>query len=741
MNLYAPSPAIPVPSLKADRWARIVDSAAREASRLVGKAERNGGKLGVGDASRYLSLHTTLSAMEFLTPAQSKVAAASLGPLLGELGRVAGEMEGALPLHAAAAVDDLDTFLRAAKVVPKVADTGALAALAARTRVAMTADWQRLAERTKDGIVEGVTRAMAGGLSPADAATVMREAVGEVGGLTHARALTIARTEMADLYDASRMGFMQANADVVDGWVWRARPDACGICQIQHARFFTVQEPPMRHHNCRCLMVPVPHLNALQEAVTPGDYLTDRAVVPGGPLDTIVPRTPASIRAKLPKAWAKDLPDDFRTLIGTTPNTGWRPSLTLVRPTGVPGRVPTLPPAGLKPPTPVDVPVEVLMAEQALRVEGETLRAEFAARGGFGKTPVDPAVLQARAELKAAQQQLDDAEAAVRALNDAADAAGVAPDPKAMKAAMADRRKAYLRWHKADDGAVTARKAAEKAGTLGGVTEGQIAADYERLTTYGERLRAHLQAQMGAPNRIKHKMQMFQPGYTAEKTAKARATLDRLRGTGSSTVGQEVTDIPKPFKSIVGDDEHQTVTVLGRQAREEALAAHQVYPTDWLEDHADFWSRVQWGQTERGFNDGRRIVVSSKEAASGGRTFFDTAVHEMGHSLEELRSMKPAEYAFWRRRTGTLGTTKRVPVREADGAWFPEKTGLTPDEYTMKFYGFTGEPEMFGSAGYEVFTTLVQQLLGGRDAYSQARRNWYLDDDAEAWLWGVLMCL
>lgn len=307
MALYAPSPAIPLGS---EDWTRVVQLASRDAAALAAKAARNGGRLGVGDASRYETLTATLRALHRLTTAEAKVAATALAPLLTQLSRDLQLLTAALPAHAARSVSDLASFLASAGQA-KVVNVGALEATTRRIQMAITKDWTRLAASTQQGIVDAVTTAMAGGLGPRDAARAMARGVTNVGGLTMARANTIARTEMADLYDASRLGWMQDNAASVDGWWWRAREDACPICQILHGETFDTDDPPDRHHNCRCVMVPIPTGRGLPASAAARDR------------DSIV--------ARLPKSWRDDAPADLRTLVVKHQNPGWRPSLALQR--------------------------------------------------------------------------------------------------------------------------------------------------------------------------------------------------------------------------------------------------------------------------------------------------------------------------------------------------------------------------------------------------------------------------
>lgn len=344
MAAWEPSPAIPA-GAKPKEWRRVIDAAAAESARLVEKAHKTG-SLGVGDAARWRSLQASLQAVGGLSKAEASISATGIGPLLEYANTSLADMTASLPAHAKGAVDELQTFLKT-QGFDVLGDKGALGAAAARTKVAMTSDWANLAKTTQQGIIDATLVAMAGGQNPRDAARKMRGMVTDVGGITYGRALTIARTEMADLYDSSRIAYMKSTG-VVDGWWWRARDDACPICQIQHGRKFAPDQHPNRHHNCRCLMVP------LVDDDTPlGDYLPGKM------------RPRESVLAKLPKGW--DAPDDLRSLIGLRDNPGWRPSLALVKPgTTIPGSKIPLPTPGWKapkgwpdPPTKMDTPGDI----------------------------------------------------------------------------------------------------------------------------------------------------------------------------------------------------------------------------------------------------------------------------------------------------------------------------------------------------------------------------------------------
>jgi uncharacterized protein with gpF-like domain len=155
-----------------------------------------------------------------------------------------------------------------------VANVGALEATTRRTQLALTKDWTRLAASTQQGIVDAVTAAMAGGLGPHDAAKAMTKGVLNQGGLTMARANTIARTETVGAYVQGDLAGARALGDsgpVEKVWVAaidaRTRPsheDADGQCVPIDDTFDVGGEAMDAPHdpsapdgevvNCRCIV-------------------------------------------------------------------------------------------------------------------------------------------------------------------------------------------------------------------------------------------------------------------------------------------------------------------------------------------------------------------------------------------------------------------------------------------------------------------------------------------------------
>lgn len=130
-------------------------------------------------------------------------------------------------------------------------------------------------QMVREKLITGV----ATGQSPRMIASQTREALG--GQLT--RALTISRTEVIRAYrESSRRGY-EANAAVVDGWIWVAGlgPRCCAACVAMNGTFHTNDEQLDGHPRCRCVMVP--HTKTWEELhVLPDSPAESRPVVEGG---------------------------------------------------------------------------------------------------------------------------------------------------------------------------------------------------------------------------------------------------------------------------------------------------------------------------------------------------------------------------------------------------------------------------------------------------------------------------
>jgi len=107
-----------------------------------------------------------------------------------------------------------------------------------------------VSERLETALVAG----LAGGMSPR---VIAREAADGVNlGLN--RALLISRTEVLRAHrEASRRSY-EANADILEGWVWTAQlgPRTCASCWALHGSFHSLDERLDEHPAGRCSAIP-----------------------------------------------------------------------------------------------------------------------------------------------------------------------------------------------------------------------------------------------------------------------------------------------------------------------------------------------------------------------------------------------------------------------------------------------------------------------------------------------------
>jgi SPP1 gp7 family putative phage head morphogenesis protein len=185
-----------------------------------------------------------------------------------DLARVAGDehaaalMQLALPEGITVAPSgDVDPATGAPRITPVVPEEVGLARGAAQQIGAFTQTnapvgqlFAQFGPEAAKTLTDAITSGVIAGKNPRVIARDMRQALG--GSLT--RALTIARTETLRAYrEASRAAY-QANADVLQGWVWTADLSnrTCPSCWAQHGSVHPLDEVMATHPRCRCSMVP-----------------------------------------------------------------------------------------------------------------------------------------------------------------------------------------------------------------------------------------------------------------------------------------------------------------------------------------------------------------------------------------------------------------------------------------------------------------------------------------------------
>ncbi len=105
--------------------------------------------------------------------------------------------------------------------------------------------------KVRHALVSGVAL----GHGPRKLASGMRDALG--GSLT--RALLISRQETLRAYRESSRRTYEANAELLQGWMWLSARSArtCAACWAQDGKIFPVTTPMASHISCRCTMVPI----------------------------------------------------------------------------------------------------------------------------------------------------------------------------------------------------------------------------------------------------------------------------------------------------------------------------------------------------------------------------------------------------------------------------------------------------------------------------------------------------
>lgn len=137
-------------------------------------------------------------------------------------------------------------------------DSSAVQAIVERTLSQITSLAEPLSNSAYAAVQTSLIRAVPSGWSPDQAAREMLKRTQGAfnGGLS--RALTIARTELADAHHTAGQAFEQANADVMAGWTWVATLSSrtCIACLSMHGTEHATSEQMLSHQNCRCTRAP-----------------------------------------------------------------------------------------------------------------------------------------------------------------------------------------------------------------------------------------------------------------------------------------------------------------------------------------------------------------------------------------------------------------------------------------------------------------------------------------------------
>lgn len=135
--------------------------------------------------------------------------------------------------------------------------------------------FDELPHQTRRDLKKALTVGVATGQNPVEVARSIRGAMG----ITRHRALTIARTETMRTFRETTRRTLEANSDVVQGWIWHSAANVrtCAACWAMHGTFHPVTERLAAHVRCRCAMLPqtktwaelgYPEVDAQAERVT-----------------------------------------------------------------------------------------------------------------------------------------------------------------------------------------------------------------------------------------------------------------------------------------------------------------------------------------------------------------------------------------------------------------------------------------------------------------------------------------
>lgn len=142
----------------------------------------------------------------------------------------------------------------AARILPSALDV-----IVARTGHQIASSMKPLSAEAVDVMNRELVRGIVLGSNPRQAGAEMLAGLqdGFNGGL--ARAVNIARTEILDAYRATSQYAHQANADVLDGWIWLCTLSdrTCPSCIGMNGSVHPVSEPgPLDHQSGRCARMP-----------------------------------------------------------------------------------------------------------------------------------------------------------------------------------------------------------------------------------------------------------------------------------------------------------------------------------------------------------------------------------------------------------------------------------------------------------------------------------------------------
>jgi len=231
----------------------------RDAKRWKARLKKGNQPLTAGEKARLSSLIQAIKAAEGLTDEAAQMAASARTSLGGAAYTTSTDLVRAIPGHARdSAVNSLAAAGWQQDLDPRLYTT------IARGEVGqLTADFNKLSRATQADLTAALVKGLADGSGPYGAAQGFQDALGATGPKAQSRAMMIARTTMARVYDvSSQQAYILAQeAGVLYGWKWSASGSACPTCSALHGTVFPPGAETYRHPNCTCRKVPISNSN------------------------------------------------------------------------------------------------------------------------------------------------------------------------------------------------------------------------------------------------------------------------------------------------------------------------------------------------------------------------------------------------------------------------------------------------------------------------------------------------
>jgi hypothetical protein len=648
--------------------------------------------------ARLSSLIASIKAAEGLTDEAAQMAASARSSLAGSAFTSSTDLIQAIPAHARdSAVNSLAAAGWQQDLDPR------LYQVIARGEVGqLTADFQKLSRATQADLTAALAKGVASGSGPYGAAEGFQEALKLTGPKAQSRAMMIARTTMARVYDvSSQQAYILAQeAGVLYGWKWSASGSACPTCSALHGTVFPPDADTYRHPNCTCRKVPISNSNP--QAGTPYGTRVDP-----------MPDAPPLSSVKLMES-----------------DSGWRTWSTAKGakgpgPKNVGGKKGPRPGKKITPrraPEPVSVKPG-RAPDPKIQAAQEKARGQVSAGPVGRKKDYPQAVKALETAKKRRERALKKEDEAWQDFRYAAGKPDEIRDPLREKwiAAKEASNKAY-------DDIVKAKRRVDESFDLDSAEAARAA-----VSEVGAVARKEAERRLNV--------------WRAENPDAPDALLRRERRRIYREIVEEHRSVTKSGDPPLNFSKVDGMSQLPKKYQGAVKDAFEVYPDEWQQAFLETFPDLRIGKVGRGYFSEyeRTIGLSYKPRTNVGPNVqraidelgFDpysveeqlarVGVHEFGHGMERaVPGLLEIEHAWWLRRAGS-----NPRMRKKDGAYeVSNPVDPTDNWYTLKKYTKGSDLDR----AYEIFTTGVENVLGDGGAI-------YLDDDLIDFVLGSLLTL